>query len=57
MAHVSLILSSKVNKVDFKGSEGFLEKATVVSSKSNLKVIKNKFDRIWKFLIGSIVEL
>ena len=44
---MSLILCSKVNKVDFKCSEGFLEKVVVVSSKSSLKVIKNKFDRIW----------
>ena len=47
MAHISLILSNKVNKVDFKGSEGFLEKVTMVSSKIGLKVIKNKFNRIW----------
>ena len=47
MACISLILSSKVKKMDFKCSKGFLEKFTVVSGKSNLKVIKNKFDRIW----------
>ena len=47
MAHMSLILCSKVNKVDFKCLEGFLEKVEVVSSKSNLKVIKNKFDGFW----------
>ena len=46
VAHISLILSNKVNNVDFKGSEGFLEKVTVVSSKSSLKVINNKFNRI-----------
>ena len=47
MACISLILCSKVNKVDFKCSKGFLEKVAVVSTKSSLKVIKNKFDRIW----------
>ena len=41
------ILSSKVNKVDFKGSEGFLENIIVISSKSKLKVIKNEFNGIW----------
>ena len=41
------ILSSKVNKVDFKGSKGFLENIIVISSKSKLKVIKNEFNRIW----------
>ena len=30
MACISLILSSKVNKVDFKCSKGFLEKVVVV---------------------------
>ena len=47
MACLSLILSSKVNKVDFKSLEGFLENIMVVSSKSKLEVIKNKFNRIW----------
>ena len=47
MVCISLILSNKVNKVDFKCSKGFLEKVAVVSSKSSLKVIKNKFDGIW----------
>ena len=47
MACISLILSNKINKVDFKCSKGFLEKFAVVSSISSLKVIKNKFDRIW----------
>ena len=46
MAYISLILSSKVNKVDFKCSKGFLEKFAVVSGIGSLKVIKNKFDRI-----------
>ena len=44
---ISLILSSKVNKVDFKCLKGSPEKVAVVSSTSSLKVIKNKFDRIW----------
>ena len=47
MACISLILCSKVNKVDFKCLEGFLEKSTVVYSKSSLEIIKDKFDRIW----------
>ena len=40
VACISLILSSKVNKVDFKCSKGFLEKFAVVSGISSLKVIK-----------------
>ena len=40
MACISLILSSKVNKVDFKCLKGFLEKFAVVSGISSLKVIK-----------------
>ena len=54
VANISLILGSKgfilssnINKVDFKGSKGFLENIMVISSKSKLKVIKNEFDRIW----------
>ena len=47
MACISLIFSSKVNKVDFKCLKGFLEKFVVVSDVNNLKVIKNKFDGIW----------
>ena len=47
MAGISLILSNKVNKMDFKCSKGFLEKFLVVPGISNLKVIKNKFDEIW----------
>ena len=46
MAYVGLILCSKVNKVDFKCSESLQEEVAVVSNKSSLKVIKNKFDRI-----------
>ena len=46
VACISLILSSKVNKVDFKCSKGFLEKFAMVPGVSSLKVIKNKFDRI-----------
>ena len=46
MACIILILNSKVNKVDFKCLKGFFEKVAVVYSKSGLKVIKNKFDRI-----------
>ena len=42
MAHISLILSNKVNMVDFKVSEGLLEKIMVVSSKSKLKAIKDE---------------
>ena len=47
MAYISFILSSKINKVDFESSEGFLENIMVVSGKSKLKVIKNEFNRIW----------
>ena len=46
VACIILILNSKVNKVDFKCLKGFFEKVAVVYSKSGLKVIKNKFDRI-----------
>ena len=46
VACISLILSSKVNRVDFKCSKGFLEKFVMVPGVSSLKVIKNKFDRI-----------
>ena len=46
MARINLILSSKVNEVDFKGSKGFLKNITVVFGKSKLKVIKNEFNRI-----------
>ena len=47
VACISLILSSKVNKVDFKSLESFLENIIVVSGKSKLKVIKNEFNKIW----------
>ena len=43
---ISLILSCKVNKVDFKSLEGFLENIMVVSGKSKLEVFKNEFNRI-----------
>ena len=47
VACISIILCTKVNKMDFKCLEGFLKKGVVFKSEGNLKIIKDKFNGIW----------
>ena len=48
MACLSLILSSKVNKVDFKCSEGFLEKVAVVDIALKVEAQRSEERRVGK---------